>query len=509
MSKRVRTLILSLVAVVVLVGALLLLLFVLPKKGDSSSSADSSDTSITVYDKTANSSGVTVSKMSIKNTNEQFTLSPNADGQLVVESYMDLPINTSEIQTLSLDVLSLTATKKIADSADDPSLYGFDSPQAVIDATFSDGSSVTITMGSLSPLKEGYYTQVKGDNTVYLVGKSYGDEFVQSSLKYIGKSVITAPSADSSSTSDQAVVRSMNLYGTVRASKPFAFREHQDTDRSDLDNFDYVITSPYVTGLNSDTMSTVTSTTSLTAADVVKAHPAAADLKTYGLDNPYSVCEMTLAVQSTSTDSSSSGSSTASSSSSKVKTYYNDAKHIVKLGGKDSDGNYYALIDNYNVVYTVSSTAVPWAETKYSDAANRMLFTTNIANVSSISVNSEGKNTVFSLTQNPNETDNDKKLTVTVEGTTYPTSDFRLLYQVFMGVNRYGDTDKKPSGDPVVTFTMNMSDSSTFVARFYKLDANLYLCAIDGGESYTVKVSDVEKMQTQLKNYLNGQSVEN
>lgn len=505
MSKRVRTLIISLAAVLVLVGALLLLLFVVPKKESTSSSADSPESTVTVYDK----SSLTISKLSVKNTNEQFTLSPNSDGQLVVEAYMDLPINDTEIKTLSTDVQTLSASKKIADSDDNPSLYGLDAPQAVIDATFSDGSTVTINMGSLSPLKEGYYCQVKGDSAVYLLGKSYGDEFVQSSTKYIGKSVITAPSANSTSTGDKAVVRSMNLYGTVRASKPFAFRVHEATDKSDLSNFDYVISSPYVVGLDSDAMSTITSTTALTATDVVKAHPTAADLKTYGLDNPYSVCEMTLAVQTSSSGSSSSDSDSSSSSSTKVTSYYNDVKHIVKLGGKDSNGNYYALIDNYNVVYTVASTAVPWAETTYTEAANKMLFTTNIAGVSSITVNNAGQETTFSLTQNPNETDKNKNLTVTVGGTTYPTADFRTLYQVFMGVDRYGDTDKKPSGDPAVTFTMNMSDSSKFVANFYKLDASLYLCSIDGGETYTVKASDIEKMQTQLNNYLNGQTVSN
>lgn len=504
MSKRVRTLIISLAAVLVLVGALLVLLFVIPKKSStSSSSADSSDTTVTVYDK----SSLTITKISVKNKNEQFTVSPNSDGQLVVEAYMDLPINTTEIKTLTADVQTLSASKKIVDSDDDPSLYGLDAPQAVIDVTFSDGSAVTINMGNLSPLKEGYYCQVKGDNAVYLLGKSYGDEFVQSSTKYIGTSVITAPSVSSTSTSDKAVVRSMNLYGTVRGSKPFAFRAHEEADKSDLANFDYVITSPYVIGLNSDTMSTIVSTTTLSAAGIAKVHPTAADLKTYGLDNPYSVCEMTLAVQTTSSDSSSSDSS--SSSSTKVTSYYNDVKHIVKLGGKDSSGNYYALIDNYNVVYTVASSAVPWAETKYSDAGFKMLFSTNIANVSSITVNNAGQETTFSLTQNPNETDKDKKLTVTVGGTTYPTADFRTLYQVFMGINRYGDTDKKPSGDPVVTYTMNMSDSSTFVARIYKLDASLDLCTLNDGETYTVKASDVDKMQTQLNNYLNGQTVSN
>lgn len=517
MSKRVRTLVISLITVVLLVGLLLVLLFVVPNKdAGTSSAATSSDTSITLLNKTTDSSGNAVSqpvsKISVKTKTEQFVLSPNKDGQMAVEAYNDLLINTNMVSALSSDMAKMTVSSKVADSADNLADYGLDAPLAVLDVTYSDGTAATFTVGSLSPLKTGYYFQMKGDNAVYMLSKTNGDEFIQGSTKYIGTAVITAPAVNSGSTSDKAVVRDMKLTGTVRASKPFAFRLRADTDDSALSSFDYIITSPVLAGFDS-TNTTVTSATSLTATDVVKAHPTAEDLKTYGLDNPYSVCEMSLAVQnntSTSSDTSST-SDTSSASTAKSPTLYNVAQHTVKLGGKNASGSYYAMIDNYNVVYLVSDTSVPWSESTFIGVVSKVLFYTKIDDVSSITVNTADKNTTFALTHNPDETDTDKKLTVTVDGNTMPTADFRTLYQVFMLTERYDDTDQKPSGNPDVTFTMNMTDPAKkpFVAKFYKMNASLYLCSIQGGETFSVKVSSVENMLTQVNNYLNGQAVTN
>lgn len=140
MSKQVRTLILAGVAVVALVALLLVLIFLLPSGGTGdTSSAASSDTSVTVLDKSKGADGKTVDHP-IKNIqitigNETYILSQNEEGELVADSYKDLPINTYEISSLVSTLTTITASKEIASNPDSPADYGFTGEFAPVESS--------------------------------------------------------------------------------------------------------------------------------------------------------------------------------------------------------------------------------------------------------------------------------------------------------------------------------------------------------------------------------------
>ena len=505
MSKQVRTLIIAGVAVLVLVGLLLGLLFLLPGDSEEEESSSSSSTTITILDKSADENGESisepVSKAVFRQGDASYTVSPDEDGQMRVEGFDDLPVNTSALTAMSNNLAKMTATKKVADSSENEADFGLDEPQATAEITYADGTVVTAELGDETPMKDGHYFRLSTSEAIYIVDSGLSSRMLDKAEAYIGTSLIAAPTAREDDDSGQAAVYGMNLSGTVRADKPFSFRVFEEGDPENLKTFGYVITSPNLYGVNQneDVQNLFAGATSLSAMEAEKAHPTADDLKEYGLDDPYSVCELTLAIQSNSTDE----------EDSSAVVYYNKTKHTIRLGKKNDDGYYYALVDDYNAVFLVSATSVPWAEAQYTDMMSKFLFMNNIVDVSSISVMADGKETTFELTHFPDETDNDKKLTVTVDGKAYSTSDFRSLYQVFMQVNRYGETDETPSGEPDVTFTLRLSDEdeSPLTARFYKQSANVYICAIEGGDTYTVKGSDVTNMLKQVENYLAGKEV--
>lgn len=507
MSKQVRTLIIAGVAVLALIGLLLGLLFLLPEKGGEESSTTTSSSTITVLDKSTDADGKTVSdpvsKVVIRRGDASYTVAPDEEGQLLVSGFEDLPVNTSALSTLTSNLATITASRKVADTSENAADYGLDKPQATAEVTYADGTTATVELGSENPVKDGYYVRVSTDEAIYIAESGLSTVLLKEAEAYIGTSLITAPATREDDESGQAMVYGMNLSGTVRSAKPFSFRVYQEGDPEALSSFTYVTSSPRVYGIDSseDVQSTFSGSTTLSAVQAVKAHPTGEDLKTYGLDDPYSVSELTLAIQTTNTDDDGNSST----------VYYNKTAHTIKLGGKNEDGNYYALVDDYDVVYAINPSSVSWAEVQYSDMLSKFLFMTNIADVSSISVLAGGKETTFRLEHFPDAEENDDKLKVTVDGTVYPTGDFRNLYQVFMRVDRYGDTDETPSGDPDVTFTLKPTDTSSgsIVARFYKLNASLYLCQIEGGDAYTVKASDVQKMLNQMNNYLEGKEVSN
>lgn len=508
MKKQLRTLIVVLAAVLVLVGALLGLLFLLPQSEETGSSdAADSDTTVTVVDKTKDGEGQTVktpvSKAVVTLESESFTVAPGSDGALVVTDYADLPVSSAKIDSLVSAVSNLTATREVVAQTSSPADYGLDKPKAAVEVAYHDGTTARIEIGNEAPTGEGYYLWLGSAGPVYLVSTTEAEELMQGSVMYIGTSLITAPAVKEGSTSDTAVVRSLRVTGTAHP-QPLTLRFNTGAETKVNVMSTYVITEPYVRGVNDTETSTLSGCTALTATQAVKAHPTAEDMKSYGLTSPYAQCELTLAVQDNTTASSSS--SETVSSGTKTVTLYNSTSHVIKLGNKDDNGNYYVMVDDIPAVYLVASSAVPWAEMQYNDVAMKLLFLQDITTVDTVTMRSGDKTTVFQLAHHPNEEDSDKTLTVTFDGKTGSTPDFRTLYQVMMGVSRYQGTDARPTGKADVQLTVK-AEEGTVEAKIYKQSASVYVCVLADGDTFTVKASEVDKLITEWNNYLEGKTV--
>ncbi len=505
MRKQVRTLILISITVLLLVGGLLSLLFLLPEDEEETSSETSSEPTIDVVSKSTDDKGNTidqpVKKIEVKNQKGSYEIIEK-DNQLVVAGYEDLPVGTYEFESLTRLLSSLTATRKI--TATNISDFGLDKPRATALVTYHDDSVISFELGNDIAGDLSCYIRLNKEGPIYTVGSSFAEQLLKKPEAYIGTTLITAPATktdqtDSTGTVDTPILKNMKLSGTVRKDKPFAFGINDSKDKDTVfANFVYITTSPYRKG-TADSVSRMAQTvTTLTAVEAVKAHPTADQLKQYGLDNPHSVCDLTLAVQSPVTTDGETD-----------YTYYNSTKYSIKLGGKDENGNYYAMVDDYNAVFAVSSESVPWAEMQFGDAVNSLLFLRDITTVKSIQVTAKGKTNTFELTHLPDEEDNDKSMVVKVGGKTLSTPDFRSLYQVFMSIYRYGEAEKTPSGDADIVFALTpvKSNDVKVIAKFYKKDASLYTCVMSDGDVFTVKASSIDQLYAQIENYLAGREV--
>lgn len=542
MSKQVRTLILAGAAVIALVALLLVLLFLLPGGGEDASSLVSSDTSVTVLDKSVDADGKPVDhpikSIQITIQDESYTLSQNDDGDLVADSYRDLPVNTYEISSLESALATITATREISSNPESPADYGFtgefaqpvssadtssDTSSGVSSAESSEGepevtvgltAQITVTyhddsvhsfeIGRESPTGEGYYLRKVGSDPVYLVESTFADTVSQPSTAYIGLNVVTSPSVRTDDDSGQVVLRDIELSGRVRTS-PLVLRYATEADN--LTFSDYVITKPYyrATNSSSDVIESFGTYTSVTASGVEKPYPTSEDLKQYGLDDPYSVAVFTLAVQTTK-EAENSGEEAGIE-------YYNIQKHTIQLGNQNDNGEYYALVYNEDeripVIYRFSEASVSWAEAQYDDLAETMLFSNNIDSVSHIVVTVNGQETDFQLEHFPDETARDDQLKVTVGGEVYDTGNFRDLYQVFMSIYRQGAAPGEISGDPVFSLRLvPLEESGNAVdLSIYKYDPNVYIVRCATGETYAVNATDVNHAIKQIENYLAGEEV--
>ena len=295
MSKRTRTLILACVAVVAL-GGILTALLLIPPKESASSSEVSSDPSISLLDKSKGADDKTVDDpvktMTVKLQGEEFTLVKNSDGDMVVEAYKDLPIGTSNIDYLISAVTTISASKKLG-AVENPADFGFDKPLATVNVTYHDDSTYAFEIGAKTPLEDGYYYRVKDSGEVYIVETSLGDEVSQASTAYIGTTLMTAPTKNDDDENGQAVLRDMELSGTARK-QTFAFRQVTSSDTK-MSLYSYMLTKPYLRGVNSNLAQTLSTFTSLTASSAFKAYPTKEDLTKYGFDKPYTVAKLNTA----------------------------------------------------------------------------------------------------------------------------------------------------------------------------------------------------------------------
>lgn len=552
MSKQVRTIIIAIVAVVALSGVLAVLLLLPQMTGgqtDTSSAASTaSDSSITLHNKLLDEDGQSVDTP-VKNAEilldkkveaadesssaaessaeesqdgedsaderitEELSFILAESGDLVVEKYQELPVNTSKASTLKSDLATITATRKI-ETANDAADFGFDRPQAKVSVTYHDDSTYAFEIGDRAPLDAGYYFREEGSSDIYLVSISFGEAMLQEGKDYVSLSMYTKPSLNEDADSDTVCVQEMGLSGQVRQNHPFKLRQQTNED-PDYVMSSYVMLEPFFMRQIDDNQITTLTTnmTSLTAKSIVSVYPTEEEKAQYGFNDPYSVADLRIAVRQAETTSDSSDTSDSSQSEEETPTvYYNIRNHVVTLGSKDADGNYYAMItsdgEEMPVIYLVSASAVPWAETQYGDILGTLLFLRNITNINDIVVSWGDTSYTFNLEHFPDAEESADKLKVTVDGVVYDTENFRQLYQIMMSVKRNGEVEDEPSGTPDMTIEIHPNDGSgEIVANFYKYNANNYICELNDGDRYLVTAASVSNTMKQVENYLAGKTI--
>lgn len=508
MSKRVRDMLVSLLALV-LVGAVVAVVLLMPAPDtqdgdDTTTTTTTAAADIVIVDKTKNAQGgevdTPVVRVDIQNSKDTFAIITRDDNTMAVEAYKDLLPDTTAItamcETLSYLTAVSTTTASEADSA-----YGLDQPAATVKTTYHDGETVTVTIGAQSKGTTGYYCRRDGDDTLYIIDTAIAESFFDNGMQLIGKTLIAPPSVKEGDEEGQAQLLDLWLTGTCRE-MPLEILTDVDAEYPGYTFVSpYIIKSPYLRAVDSDYFTTVTpAMTYLSASGVAAVHPTVEQLDAFGLSDPYSVAAFTLAVVST----------TSADNGGTKSSHYNDRDHMILLGGKDENGNYYALIDQYDIVYTLSPDSVPWAETQYIDVTSKLLFMKSITAVDSVTVTADGAAKTFTLTHHPEAEKRDDQMVVTSDGKTYSTSEFRILYQLMIGIKRVDEpeADAAPMGEPVMKLEMTFNDGTApMEISLYPMTASRYLCVTADGEESAVSIKNAEDFLKQYRNYLNGDPV--
>ena len=190
MSKRVRNMLLSLVALLA-VGALVAVVLWMPsatpsEDTDTTTATTTAVQDIVIIDKTKNANGGAVQKpvvrVDIQNAQDTFAIITRDDTTMAVEAYRELLPDTTAITALC-DTLSYMTALATTSADEDDSAYGLDKPLATVKTTYHDGSTATVYIGGESKGTLGYYCRLEGNDTLYIIDATVAQE--HSGVSYV------------------------------------------------------------------------------------------------------------------------------------------------------------------------------------------------------------------------------------------------------------------------------------------------------------------------------------
>ncbi len=484
MSKKVRQLIIILVVLVVIGGGTALLLL-LPKGdggGATSSEGASSAPAITIFQQETGN----IKNILVENEEGSYTIVPN-DSAFTVQGYEDLTVNTSAVAAAAKHMASLTALRDFGETAD-LTQYGLDKPQATMTATYTDGTTSKLYIGSLLPgSTANYYVMAEGDKKVYSASISAG--VFADPLLYIDTALLNELGTDSSGNQEQPDFGTITLSG-ANFPQPIVIKTNTSTNIADVLNLSpYIMVEPIREGINQNFIDDVMPYFySLTADEAVCANPTQEDLEKYGLTAPKGIAAYTM----------------------------NDKEYKLMVGNTDEDGTY-IMREGVNVVFRVSdSSMVAWANQDVFSMRSNLLYLMNIECVSRLKVTTPDGEYVFERTREKDEEQTSSlgkdsyNYTTTYNGTQLEKDNFGKYYQTIIGLLKDAPLEGETTAQPTVRVEFEFFpgyDLQPSVLELIPTENRRYVYRLNGEDIVLVKASLVDRLITSTQKVIKGETV--
>lgn len=480
---------------------------ILTNTGNDAATASSSQTSSSAEVQLVSKSSSDVVSMKVTNQKGTYTIVPVTTQNLTtsgssttttnynVEELTGYPIDTSLTSSVIQNGYSLTATKEIG-TVSSLADYGLTTPQATVLVTFKDGSTYGYKIGNQTATSSAsYYMCGDKSDTVYIVSVNSG--LMEAPAYFLEKNMITvASSSTSSSTTSSSSSTTYDFAKIVLSGSVYptgVTLEASGTSATGAQTMN--ITAPAQYTANTDNLSTLEGCLETVTADsVIMANPDAAALEKYGFNDPLAVVEYTV----------------------------NDESHKLTIGAKDdTTGEYYAMADNLNIIYSVTASSVSGIVTQNLFALrSKMIYLPSITTVKKITVTYGGKTTdmVISRTEKTDSTSSattssdsepEYDYTVTVDGQELDyDKNFRYTYERMISLSITDDAQTIPEGSPAVEIRYEYFDNSdTDVIDLYASDTRRYTVAFNGKAFGVVTQSDVDTLTSTLTNFFAGETI--
>lgn len=448
---KIKNVVIMVVVLVLLVGAALAVMFLMQKPDESRMDTDVQSIEIFKVEKSQ------IIQMDIAVPDEQFTFVKDGD-TWAVKDRPEVKLRNSSVDLLAMEFASVNGKQKIAESAEDLSVYGLDQPQGRYTIHLADGTQKQFFLGNNDPVSGAYYFRMDGDPAVYTIYSTKASSLLKTLKDYRDTTFLTVD------TQNLNRILIQNADGVIEvASDPDAAGENQMST--------WVMRQPMQKTADSQRISEqiidpVSSLSILSFAD---------DGADHGLSSPVATVTLTDAAGTSQT---------------------------ISVGDADENGDRYIRLDSGAVVYLVDGDNLAFITIDPFVLMSKFLNLENIDNVDHIDITANGGSYTMSITREG------ESATYHVSGIETVESTFKNIYQKVIGLSASGMIQEQPSGDPAATVVYHLVDGSSKTLQFFDYNDRNYAAVVDDVCEFRILKKDIDAMVSALQGVTAGTKAE-
>lgn len=476
MSKKIKTIIWSSIALVVLIAVTLVLVFTAPNE-EKDTGSDVSVKSISLIKEERTN----LESLYIKNELDEYTIELVGEEMWRVRDTMDFKQTSYMYDETVTGISTFSAIEEIEENCDDLSRYGLSDPKLTFEVKYKNGNSYAFNVGLPTADRTYYFLNKKGENTVYTVTASSISNLMRTRYSYLDATILEGFDEE-----DPDAVPTINRVEITRPDlkTPIVIDKATEGELGDtlIQQSYLVMREPQFALLaESKTETVIYDNFGLSAAGIVKAKPTEEDLKKYGFAEPTARFSMT----------------------------YNDNSTVVLTlgyGFNAEDGfdeekktpaskidTYFLMREGVNQIYTVSADKIAWKDTLPRDLIASSIILPNIVDIEGFGVTAGGKQ--YDIAFDPGEDVSDSsKYEATLNGKDVDMEQARQYLQLMMLTSAQDVYDTIPTGDPQITLVYRYRDGHTSTVKVFVSEDNTTILTLNDKTAFVGRSGFVNKV---------------
>ncbi len=481
MSKKVKTIIIGAVVLVVLVGVLVVLQLTKEKPIDVDKLASEAQEEFVTL---INGPDSNLEYIHIKNEKDDYIIDRQAEERWGIKDIMDYE-QTYYLYTETVAMgCNVVASSVIEENSSDLSKYGLINPSLVFEVKFKDSPAKSVSVGSLSTDGKIRYGCETGKNTVYAFPSTAFGNLFYSRYDYIDKVVV--PGLESDQVKDIPIVNEMSV-SRPDLEKPIVLTQFKEGELSENASTQATLylSSP-VRALISETPAQeyVYGNFGIVAETIVTAKPTEAQLKEFGFDKP----------------------------TSEFMIRYNDTTKVKVTTGKAITSkseivSYYALREGTDQVYIVKATDMKWMNFQVKDILSSIVVLPHILDLDSIDATLEGKTNAIKYIRGADPKDVNA-FKATLNGKDVDVSNAKAFMQLCQLTSVQNINKIEPTVEPIAQIKYNYLNGKSDLVEVYVLPDLTCIVSLNGNKAFTGRPGYVDKLIKEMKNLTNGKTVD-
>lgn len=493
MSKKIKSVILAAIVLIVLVGIVIALVLLNEHDAKNPASAISSESKfVTLVEENRGNT----EWLNIKNKKGEYKIIPVGENVYSAEGIEDLPqANYVYLETLA-SACNVVASEIVEENATDLSIYGLVSPEVEFELKIKDKDAMKISLGNLSPDKSLRYGKSGENNNVYAFPATAFETLFFGKLDYLDAALI--PGYDPDNDPENIPVIEKVTITRPDLEKPMVFEqiEKEYFTENSVMQASVRMTSP-VTALLSETPAQeyFYGNFGIGAEEIVAISPDEKELEEFGFNEPTSTYEVIY-----------SGGKTV-----KVKTGkgvlcrhtededLTDHKHVITY--------HYAMREGSELVYLMETDLMRWFKMQPKNVMSKYAVIPSVFDMESVDVTVGGKDYKL-VYETKIETDKKEVLSAKVNGKAVTTGEATNFLQL-LGSTAITDINLNPvSEKPEITIKYNYKNGKTDIVELIVTADRTCIVSLNGEKALKGRSGLIAKIEMELADLLAGEKVD-